>query len=115
MRLLVCGGRNFKPDLETAIRFLQFCQRAKVTHVIHGDARGADTMARHLAQGAGLQEIPFPADWDTHKKAAGAIRNQRMLDEGKPDLILAFPGGAGTADMVAKAKRAGVKVKEVQP
>jgi len=56
----------------------------------------------------------FPADWETHGKAAGPIRNQRMLDEGRPDLVVAFPGGRGTSDMVARAKRAGVEVMMIE-
>jgi predicted polyphosphate/ATP-dependent NAD kinase len=41
----------------------------------------------------------------TQGKAAGIIRNQRMLDEGKPDLVIAFQGGDGTADMVRRANK----------
>jgi ABC-type sugar transport system substrate-binding protein len=36
-----------------------------------------------------------------------------MLDEGKPDIVVAFPGGTGTADMVRRARKAGVVVIEV--
>jgi hypothetical protein len=61
----------------------------------------------------GIQTLAFPADWKTHGKAAGFIRNQRMLDEGKPDLVLGFPGGSGTADMCSRAERAGVRVVRV--
>jgi hypothetical protein len=50
------------------------------------------------------------ADWNTHGRAAGPIRNQRMLDEVKPELVVAFPGGRGTADMVRRAREAGVNV-----
>lgn len=46
-------------------------------------------------------------------RAAGPIRHQRMLDEGMPDLVLALPGGRGTADMVRHATLAGVEVIEV--
>ena len=55
----------------------------------------------------------YPADWELHGKSAGPIRNQQMLIEGKPDLVLAFPGGKGTAHMVSIAKKKGVKVIEV--
>lgn len=58
-------------------------------------------------------ERPFPADWVTLGKAAGPIRNQQMLDEAKPDWVVAFPGGNGTADMVRRARKAGVKIVEV--
>ncbi|MEM9912925.1 MAG: hypothetical protein AAF922_19365 [Pseudomonadota bacterium] len=43
-------------------------------------------------------------------RAAGPIRNKEMLDEGCPDLVVAFPGGRGTANMVKQAQAAGVEV-----
>ena len=46
-------------------------------------------------------------------RGAGPERNARMLAEGRPDLVVAFPGGTGTADMVRRAKAAGVRVVEV--
>lgn len=52
----------------------------------------------------------FPAHWDKYGKAAGPLRNQQMLDEGTPDLILAFPGGAGTEDMCRRGVLAGIEV-----
>jgi acyl-CoA synthetase (NDP forming) len=55
----------------------------------------------------------FPANWKKHGKSAGPIRNQLMLDVGKPDLVIAFPGGSGTADMIRRARKAGVPVKEI--
>ena len=44
----------------------------------------------------------------------GHIRNQQMIDEGKPDLVVAFKGGTGTADMVRRAKKHNIKVIEVK-
>ena len=55
----------------------------------------------------------FPADWNSYGKAAGPIRNKQMLDEGKPDVVIAFPGGTGTANMIMQATKAGVKVVKV--
>lgn len=52
------------------------------------------------------------ADWSKYGKAAGPMRNQKMLDEYKPDLVVALPGGRGTADMVSRARVAGVEVIE---
>lgn len=57
--------------------------------------------------------LNYPANWSKYKKKAGPIRNQQMLDEGKPDLVVAFSGGTGTADMVHRAKVANVKVIEI--
>ena len=55
----------------------------------------------------------YPANWEEFGKRAGLIRNARMLTEGKPERVLAFPGGRGTADMVSRAREAGVEVCEV--
>lgn len=97
-----------------AAAFHDIVGRVGATVVIHGAARGADTEAAWLARGRGLAVEAFPADWRKHGRAAGPLRNQRMLDEGKPDLVIAFSGGKGTADMVRRAEAAGVKVVRVK-
>ena len=84
-----------------------------IATVIHGGARGADTVAARWAEAHSLEVVKFPADWQRHGRAAGGIRNQQMLDEGHPDAVVAFPGGVGTADMVRRAKAAGLPVWEV--
>ncbi len=81
--------------------------------IIAGGAKGVDSAAADFAIMAFCQLQEFKADWDKHGKAAGPIRNQQMLNEGKPDLVVAFPGGRGTADMVRRARKAGVPVKEI--
>lgn len=88
------------------------------TVLYEGGARGADTDARLIAERCGLAHVTFEANWATDGKAAGPIRNSAMLagrhpDRGQltpPSFVLAFPGGAGTGDMVAKAHTAGVPV-----
>lgn len=110
MRLLVCGGRDFS-DTAGAYKVLDAMHRAlNIDVVIEGNARGADRIAGYWARRNGVDNLKFPADWSRHGKAAGAIRNQQMLDDGKPTHILAFPGGRGTADMVRRAKAAGVQI-----
>lgn len=54
----------------------------------------------------GIDPIGLPA-----LRAAGPIRDQEMLDKGKPDLVVAFLGNRGTADMVRRAREAGVPVR----
>jgi len=125
MKVLVCGGRFFT-DREAV--FKQLCKLHKerpISSIIEGGQRtfdgdtgawigGADYWARRFAENQLIECRTHYADWDAHGKAAGPIRNQHMLDEEKPDLVVAFPGGKGTADMVRKAKAAGVKVIEVK-
>lgn len=76
--------------------------------VISGMARGADTHAAEWAKRTpGVTLVPFPADWASHGRRAGPIRNRQMLREGQPDLVVAFSQGSpGTRDMVEVAKAA---------
>jgi len=118
MRLLVCGGRDFKdaPWLNAVLDHLRaklYDRGLVLTAIIHGDARGADRLAKQWAESRGVPHRPFPAKWTKYGKAAGSIRNQQMLDEGKPDAVLAFDGGSGTQDMVDRARKAGLKVTQV--
>jgi hypothetical protein len=80
------------------------------TLLIAGGASGADTLAARWAQDRGVPTQVYMAEWERLGREAGPIRNQRMLTEGKPDLVVAFPGGKGTANMVAQARAAGVRV-----
>ena len=117
-RVLVCGGREYG-DREDECRFLwmkldQLIAEVGSIQVIAGGAKGADTVAAEYSTHYLKQEPEvYLADWDTHGRAAGPIRNQRMIDEGKPDLVLAFPGGRGTDDMVRRAEKAGIEVRRV--
>src|ERR1700679_3037554 len=113
MKILVCGGRDFKEE-SAVINFLfRLDDERPITSVIHGGARGADMLGGRVAE---LLKVPchvFRANWKRDGKAAGPIRNQRMLDEGKPDLVIAFAGGRGTADMMNRAIGAGIRVIDV--
>lgn len=114
MRLLVCGGREYS-DRRALFATLDSYHAIKPIEIIlHGAGRGADMLAQSWADKRGVCCLQFPANWDYSGKAAGPIRNQKMLYEGKPDFVIAFPGGRGTADMVKRAKAAGVAVRELQ-
>ncbi len=116
MRVLVCGGRDFADNrLLANVLGTMHTMARNISVVIHGCAQGADTLAGAWARFNGVAEARFPADWATHKKAAGPIRNRQMLAEAEPDVVVAFPGGRGTADMVRAAKAKGVRVVEVAP
>jgi hypothetical protein len=78
--------------------------------VIEGGAKGADQGAAQWAEHEGVTLMKFPADWATFGRSAGPRRNAQMLSKGQPDVVIAFPGGRGTANMVAQAKAAGVTV-----
>ena len=109
-RVLVCGGRRYADDRHVN-RVLDEIdsERGPIT-IIEGGAHGADELAYRWARSRKRPHIQVVAEWSQHGRAAGPIRNQRMLEEHRPDLVVAFPGGVGTADMVRRAQAAGVPV-----
>jgi hypothetical protein len=110
MKALVCGGRDWR-DTSTIYSALDGAREAlRITEIIHGGAPGVDTLAGRWAKDREVPCTVYPANWLVDGKAAGPIRNQRMLDEGKPTMVLAFAGGKGTDDMVKRAITAGVEV-----
>lgn len=117
MRLLVCGSRTWT-DYRRLRRTLEATvaqRQADSVTIIEGGARGADRMAGHLAYLHGWGLEVYPARWEQQGRAAGVRRNARMLDRGRPDLVVAFTVGPlqhsrGTADMVRRARQAGVPV-----
>lgn len=124
MRVLVCGGREFDDWalLNKTLLEVYVMNQMESMVIIEGEAKGADFLARVWAKWKDSQcreegtitSEPYLADWKKYGYKAGSIRNQQMLDEGKPDIVVAFPGGGGTADMIKRAKKAGVEVMEVR-
>lgn len=113
---LICGGRSFSDSVMfnnamSDILGMFGCPNT----IVHGAARGADAMASQWAKYHACREIAVPADWKTNGKYAGPLRNREMLASHKPQKVIAFPGGRGTADMVRQARDAGVDVIEIQP
>jgi len=123
IRLMVTGCRQAtNNDYKAVARVLdQIHSDQPVSELIHGACghidsepgkyRGIDGLADQWAKERGILPTPYPADWPFYGNGAGPIRNQQMVDT-KPDLVIAFYGGKGTADAVAKAKAAGITVRE---
>lgn len=104
MKVLVCGGRDFADYAFLAETLTGLQGRlGEIELVIHGAARGADSLAQKWADEVGICCMQFPANWKRDGKMAGPIRNEKMLVEGKPDMVVAFPGGRGTADCTRRA------------
>lgn len=114
MRVLVCGGTNYT-DTKTFSQVMdEYHKKYVFTLVIQGGARGADFMAKMWAVDNNVDEKQFDAEWSKYGSAAGPLRNQRMINEGKPELVIAFPGGRGTADMIKRAKISRIEVLEIK-
>lgn len=112
-RVLVCGGRDYsnRDHVWNTLTSLDH-MLGPFAVVIHGAARGADSLGKEWALANGRKEEPYKANWGVHGKAAGPIRNARMIKEGRLDLVIAFPGSDGTADMCKRAHYAGIEVIE---
>lgn len=108
MRVIVCGGRDYDNWLNVNVTLSNL---GEITHLAEGGAPGADYLsAQWCERHPDVLHYTFPADWERYGRGAGPRRNQAMLDEFHADVVVSFPGGRGTADMVARAVAAGVKV-----
>lgn len=110
MKVLVCGGRDYQERDYVFKELDKANQVLKIDCIVSGMAKGVDSYAAQWAKSRHVGLHPFPANWNKYGKAAGPIRNQQMIDEGKPDLVLAFSGGTGTNDMINKAKKHNIEV-----
>ena len=112
---IICGGRDYSDSSKVAYVLRVQIPAWAIGRIVDGAARGADTLAYCWARKNGLYTKRYPADWDRYGRRAGHIRNAEMLKDAKPVVVIAFPGGYGTADMVRRAKAASVPVIEIQP
>lgn len=115
MKVLITGGRDYGDyaSVRDTLEFVHLTLR-KIDVVIHGDADGADTHADFWANENGVLAARCPANWDLYKNAAGPIRNRKMLVL-EPHLVIAFPGGPGTKNMIEVARKNGFVVWEYTP
>jgi hypothetical protein len=109
--VLVCGGRDYRNRAYLYGVLDGLHMALKLTRLIHGDARGADSLADEWARSRDVTVTAFPADWETLGRRAGPARNAVMLAE-RPQYVIAFPGGVGTRDMMRKARAKRVRVME---
>lgn len=118
MIILVCGGRDYgktlleQDDFFTVLHRIDM-ERGPIVRVVTGGARGADSLAEYWAKGKNIDTATYPAEWGKYGKKAGPIRNRDMLKNEDIQLVVAFPGGDGTADMVHAALTKGIEVMRI--
>jgi hypothetical protein len=115
MRVLVTGGRDFR-NREWLFAGLDLLNEVSggITELIEGGASGADCLAANWAiwkkdRTGKPEHTKVPAEWGKHGRSAGYIRNIEMAQM-DPDVVLACPGGRGTANMVSVARARGIRV-----
>jgi predicted Rossmann-fold nucleotide-binding protein len=111
-RVLVCGGREYN-DRKFMFEKLSELHAADTFSVlIAGGAPGADSLAVEWARSNGIEVAIYQANWNALGRNAGPVRNAKMLTHGKPDLVISFPGGRGTDDLLRRARSLTVAVTE---
>ncbi|MCT0225605.1 SLOG family protein [Synechococcus sp. CS-1328] len=114
--IIAAGGRALRwPPPRIAAHLLQLSQGRLVRCLLHGAAPGADQAIAAAADQLGWPVQAFPAQWQRHGRDAGPMRNRRMLEHacnqlsalpsGAALLVVAFPGGRGTASLVQLSRR----------
>lgn len=105
MKVLICGDRAW---MHSKV-IMKVIEELKPTVVIEGGCSGADSIARECAFALNIQVDEYKAHWNEYGRAAGPIRNKEMIEEGRPDLVVAFHNNikksAGTKNMLMQAKK----------
>ena len=113
--ILVTGDREWN-DVDVMMR--EFEHIPITCTVVHGGARGADTMAGAIAEAMGMVVVVVPAQWSVYGKRAGPIRNRLMYDTYQPNIVYAFhkhiDSSKGTKDMITYAKKNGCSVRLIE-
>ena len=129
MRVLVCGGRDYADAARVSFVLDHYHAQRPFSVLIHGAARGADALAGVWATLRGVPILDFPAKWDdlealpclvkyrrdgvAYNALAGSNRNAQMIAEGKPEIVIAFPGGRGTRNMLMQARDCRIDTLEI--
>jgi predicted polyphosphate/ATP-dependent NAD kinase len=108
LNVAVTGGRWYDDQAEVSRILDEVLAKYGPFVLFHGNATGADTLAKFWAIDRGIEHKPFKANWASFGKAAGPIRNREMVKHA--DMLIAFPGGKGTNDCIKTATMAGVPV-----
>ena len=117
MKILICGCRDYQ-DYEKIRKYVEEKkEKNDELIVVQGGASGADALAKRACGELGIECREYKANWKKYGRAAGPKRNQQMLDEEHPDLVVAFhpdiEGSKGTKDMINRAKRLGYETEVV--
>jgi hypothetical protein len=103
MKTIIAGGRDFHPYPEHTALLDSLHKRLKISLVLSGTQRGADRFGENWAITWGIPVKQYPPDWEAHGRSAGPVRNAQMAKDA--DVLILFPGGAGTRNMLQCARR----------
>lgn len=105
MKTIIAGSRTFNDAHLLKDKLDAYRKEHTITEIVSGGASGADSLGEAYAVLNGIQIKMFNADWNTHGKAAGPIRNRQMADYA--DVLIAVWDGKskGTKNMVEEMNK----------
>lgn len=125
MRVLVFGGRAYNNREKVHYALDDYHAQTPITLLVHGACESrldlatgevlysADDLAQEWARYNFVPYLGMPAVWYPKfggklNKKAGPARNTLMIQKGKPQMGIGFPGGDGSSDTARKLKAAGI-------
>ena len=113
MKLIIAGSRDYFPSENSIIRFLVEKNIPKVKELVCGMCSGVDMCGKNWADNYEIPIKEFPADWKTHGKAAGPIRNKEMAKYADALLLIWDGKSRGSANMKQEMKKLNKPIYEV--
>ncbi len=110
MRLLISGGRHFDDAAVILSELNRIHAEYPVTVLIHGGLPALGSSAEDWARQNDIHIVRYPANWSLLGKQADAKRNRFMLEDSRPDALLAFPGGRHLQELVQQARAQNIPV-----
>lgn len=113
MKLIIAGSRSLELNYE-ALMHLMLSMVGNPKEIVNGYcATGVDKVAREMCREHKWNIKYFPADWETHGKAAGPIRNKEMAEYADALLLIWDGESRGSANMKDNMLKLGKPVYEV--
>ncbi|MGP0016013.1 DUF2493 domain-containing protein [Pseudomonas sp.] len=110
MRVLICAGRYYLNAAMCRKVLEAYHQTRKISVLIHGGNQFLGSEVEDWARENGTHLVRYPSNWQLYGKQAERRRNQFMLMDSEPDLVIAFPGGHDTEELVSRARAMGIGI-----
>lgn len=99
IKLIIAGGRDFT-NYELLKEKIKENYEIDKIQIVSGHAQGADKLGEKFATEHNIPLITFPADWNSHGKKAGMVRNEKMANYADEAILFWDGYSSGTSNMI---------------